>query len=277
MSRASAFTRIDNHRYRFLGPAFIIVSLFLIVSSAAQAADNEPPAGFTALFNGKDLSGWKVPEGDGGHWKVVDGVIDYDAQSEAKGDKSLWLEKEFGDFELHVDWRIKEAPYTNPNVFYILPDGTHARDIHGKELKLALPDSDSGIYLRGSGTNQVNIWCWPIGSGEMYGIRTNPSTPPELRAAVTPRLQADHPVGEWNRFEITVRGNTVKTVLNGKVVIPGATIPNLPARGRLALQHHGGRKDGHWTGPPSLLQFKNIFIKEIGNVHARRVAPLNAE
>ena len=110
MSRASASTRIDNDQYRLLGLAVIVVSLFLSVSPVAPAADNEPPPGFIALFNGKDLSGWKVPEGDGGHWKVVDGVIDYDAQSEAKGDKSLWLDQEFGDFELHVDWRIKEAP-----------------------------------------------------------------------------------------------------------------------------------------------------------------------
>ena len=35
----------------------------------------------TPLFNGKDLSGWKIPAGDNGHWKVVDGVIDYDAES----------------------------------------------------------------------------------------------------------------------------------------------------------------------------------------------------
>ena len=194
--------------------------LVLSLAVSARADDNVPPPGFTALFNGHDLSGWKVPEGDGGHWKVVNGAIDYDAQSEAAGDKSLWLEREFVDFELHVDWRIKEAPYTNPNVPYILPDGTHARDIHGQEMKLALPDADSGIYLRGSATYQVNIWCWPIGSGEMYGIRTNPRTSPELRAAVTPRTQADHPVGEWNRFEITVRGNTVQTFLNGKLVIP---------------------------------------------------------
>ena len=60
-------------------------------------------------------------------------------------------------------------------------------------MKLALPDADSGVFLRGSGNHQVNIWCWPIGSGEMYGVRTNPSTPPELRAAVTPRMQADQP------------------------------------------------------------------------------------
>ncbi|MGZ3356817.1 MAG: 3-keto-disaccharide hydrolase, partial [Isosphaeraceae bacterium] len=95
------------------------------------------------------------------------------------------------------------------------------------------------------------------------GIRTNPSTAAELRAAVTPRMQADNPVGQWNRFAITVRGNTVRIVLNGKVVIPGAQIPDLPARGRLALQHHGGKRNGQWAGPPSLLQYKNIFIKEL--------------
>ena len=132
---------------------------------------------------------------------------------------------------MHVDWRLKEAPYLNKNVPYILPDGTHAKDIHGKEMKLALPDADSGVFLRGSGNHQINIWCWPIGSGEMYGVRTNPSTAPELRAAVTPRMQADNPVGQWNHFEITARGKTVKVVLNGKLVIPGAEIPALPNPG----------------------------------------------
>src|SRR6516165_7885169 len=108
-------------------PSLTLVVAWLVpgASLPAQTGDNEPPPGFVALFNGKDLSGWKVPEGDGGHWKVIDGVIDYDAQSEARRDKSLWSEREFGDFELHVDWRIKEAPYTNRNVPYILPDGTH--------------------------------------------------------------------------------------------------------------------------------------------------------
>jgi hypothetical protein len=230
-----------------------------------HGADNVPPEGFTALFNGRDFSGWTLPEGDGGHWKVANGVIDYDAQSQAKGDKNLWTEREFRDFVLLIDWRIKEAPFINPNVYYVLPDGTHARDIFGKELRLALPDSDSGIFLRGEGKYQVNIWNWPIGSGEMYGVRMDPKTPPQLRAAVTPRTQADKPVGEWNRFEITVRGNTVQVSLNGTNVIRGAEIPGLPARGRLALQHHGSMRDGKWTSSPSLLQFKNIFIRELEN------------
>lgn len=255
-----------------LGMSMRRYSTFLLASCACLlampnlvvAADNEPPPGFTALFNGKDLTGWQVPEGDNGHWRVVDGVIDYDAQSEARGDKSLWSLREFGDFVLLVDWRIKETPFINSNVFYVLPDGTHARDIHGRELRLALPDSDSGIFLRGSGKYQVNIWCWPIGSGEMYGIRTDASLPPEVRAAATPRTQADRPVGQWNRFEITVKGDTVRVVLNGKTVLPGVQIPGLPPRGRIALQHHGGKdRAGQWISSPSLVQFKNIFVREL--------------
>jgi type 1 glutamine amidotransferase len=145
-----------------------------------------------------------------------------------------------------------------------LPDGTHATDVRGKELKLPLPDADSGVFLRGDGRFQANIWCWPIGSGEIFSIRTDPKTPPDLRAAVTPRHRADRPVGEWNHFGITVKGKTVKVVLNGTTVIPGARIPDLPEKGRLALQHHGSRnKQGEWAGPPSLVQFKNILIKEL--------------
>lgn len=236
----------------------------LALLPAAQAADNLAPPGFTSLFNGRDFSGWKVPEGDGGHWKVVGGVIDYDAESEAKGDKSLWTEREFRDFVLQVDWRIKETPYVNPNVPYILPDGTHARDIQGKEMKLALPDSDSGILLRGQGKSQINIWCWPIGSGEMYGYRMDKNQPPKVRAGATPRTQADKPVGEWNHYEITLIGDRVTVLLNGKKVIESAQMPGIPSQGPLGLQHHGGKHEGKWNSPPSLLQFKNIFIKELG-------------
>lgn len=236
-------------------------SCALLLALNVHAAEE----GFVSLFNGRDLAGWKIPAGDNGHWKVVDGVIDYDALSEASGEKSLRTEKEFSDYILKLEWRIKETPYVNPNVPYILPDGTHAKDVHGKELKLSLPDSDSGVYVRGSARHQINIWCWPIGSGEMYGVRMDRSVPAELRAAVTPRTQADKPVGEWNQFEITVRGNTVKVVLNGKTVIPEAKLPDLPAKGPVVLQHHGGKRDGKWNSPPSLVQFRNIHIKELTN------------
>jgi hypothetical protein len=248
-----------------------VVALFLAAClsgicllTAAHAADNVAPQGYTLLFNGRDLSGWKVPEGDGGHWKVLNGVIDYDAGSQAKGDKNLWTDRAYGDFVLQVDWRLKEAPYINPNVPYILPDGTHARDIHGKEMRMSLPDSDSGILLRGQDKSQINIWCWPIGSGEIYGYRMDRRQPPEVRAGATPRTQADKPVGEWNHYEITLIGDRVTVLLNGKKVLDGTQMPGIPPEGPIGLQHHGSKENGKWTGPPSLVQFKNIYIKELG-------------
>src|SRR4051794_7527403 len=239
----------------------LVCSAALVLIGQSKTAAEE---GFTPLFDGKDLSQWIIPEGDNGHWKVVDGVIDYDARSEAPGHKNLVSKREYGDFVVKLEWRIKETPFENPNVPYILPDGTHARGVDGKELKLKLPDSDSGIYLRDmKGKSQVNIWCWPIGSGEVYGYRTDKKMPARVRAGVTPRTQADRPVGEWNEFEIKLRGDRLTVILNDTTVIEDAELPEIPARGPLALQHHGSFRDGKFVGPPSLVQFRNIRIKEL--------------
>jgi hypothetical protein len=238
----------------------LTVSCVLALGLAGDARQSKG----TPLFNGKDLSGWKIPAGDNGHWKVVDGVIDYDAESEsAAPDKSLWSERSYGNFVLHVDWRIKATPYVNPNVPIIRFDGSHKKDADGKEIRISVPDSDSGILLRGTSKAQVNIWCWPIGSGEVYGYRMDEKMPPAVRAAVTPSKNADHNVGEWNTYDITVRGNRLTVVLNGQTVINAAELPDLPASGPVGLQHHGAKKGGVWTGPPSLVQFRNISIEEL--------------
>jgi hypothetical protein len=241
-------------------PIAAAVALALAGCASSSSGGEE---GWTSLFNGKDFAGWKVPEGDNGHWKIVDGVIDYDAKSEAPKDKHLFSQKEYGDFTFKVDWRLKETPYLNPNVPVILPDGTHKLGPDGKELKAPQPDADSGVYIRGSATHQVNIWTWPIGSGEVYGIRMKKDVSPEVRAGVTPKKKADRPVGEWNSFEITVKGERLWVKLNGELVIDNALLPGLPARGPLALQHHGSMKDGKWTSPPALVQFRNLWIKEL--------------
>ena len=240
-------------------PQFALITITTAVFHGASA---EVPAGFTALFNGKDLSGWKVPEGDNGHWKVVDGVIDYDARSEAKGDKNLWSEKSYGDFVLRMDWRIKETSGLYP-VPTVLPDGSHKVDASGKEIITPTPNADSGVYLRGESKAQVNIWCWPVGSGEVYGYRMDKKMPPEVRAGLTPKVRADKAVGEWNTFEITLRGERLTVVLNDKTVIENAQMPGLPPSGALALQHHGGFRDGKYQPASSLVQFRNIAIKEL--------------
>ncbi|HLX61846.1 MAG TPA: DUF1080 domain-containing protein [Planctomycetota bacterium] len=234
-----------------------IVSLFWLAT--AFAADNTPPEGFTALFNGKDLSGWKAPEGDNGHWKVVDGVIDYDGKSEAKTpEKHLWTEKEYGDITLQIDWKWTGKPYKIKHPI-IQPDGTYKKDEKGVVIQQEIDEAgDSGVYLRGNDKSQVNIWCWNTGSGEVYGYRTDPKLSAEVHAGVTPKKKMDKPYGEWNHMEITIKGDRLTVNLNGEEVISNAQLPGVPAKGKLALQHHYAGGDKY-----SPIQFKNIYVKEL--------------
>lgn len=243
---------------------FHIVAGLVLLGTALAVLAGSPPKGFDSLFDGKDLAGWVVPEGDNGHWKVVRGVIDYDAQSEAKQDKNLWTEKEYADFTLRIDWRIKQTTGLYP-MPVVLADGTHELGPDGKEVKIDRPNADSGIYLRSTSKAQVNIWCWPIGSGEVYGYRMDKKMPPAVRAGVTPKVRADKPVGEWNTFEITMKGDRLTVVLNDITVIENAQLPDVPAKGRIALQHHGGMnpKTGQLSPASSLMQFRNIYLKEL--------------
>ena len=129
-------------------PATMVLALGMTAVLAAEKADkagrsdNKPPEGFTALFNGKDLTNWqgaidfgkrqKLGEAERAeaqkkadsailpHWTVEDGVL----VNDGKGG-NLASAKDYGNFELYVDWKIE-------------------------------PRGDSGIYLRGN--PQVQIW-----------------------------------------------------------------------------------------------------------------------
>jgi len=205
-----------------------------------------PDPGFRPLLGGVDLRGWRKDPQNEGHWKLEGGVLDYDG----RGDH-LWTEAEFGDLELIADWRWLGKPIDQPRPV-ILPDGSTPTGEDGKPRTVVVADAgDSGIYLRGNDKSQVNIWCWPVGSGEVYGYRTDSAQTPEVRAAVTPRARADAPIGEWNRFRITMKGDRLTVVLNGQTVIEAARLPGVPGRGALALQHHGAP-----------IQFANLYVRE---------------
>jgi hypothetical protein len=207
--------------------------------------------GFVPLYANTDLDVWVEEEGHKGHWQPADWVLKYDGKSEAK-DRDLWSKKEYGDFTLLCDWRLPGKPKKMKRPI-ILPSGDYATDDAGKQKDVEVDDAgDSGIYLRGSARSQVNIWCWPAGSGEVYGYRTDKSQPAAVRAGVTPKVKADKPLGQWNRFEITMKGDRLTVVLNGQTVIENAQLPGVPKRGKIALQHHG-----------DAVEFANIYIKEL--------------
>jgi hypothetical protein len=217
-----------------------------------NAADNAPPAGFKPLFNGKDLSGWKVDEVQKKHWTVKEGgVLDLNPEGAPAGkDITLWSKDEFGDVTIMLDWRWS-GPAKKMHRPILLANGDEKKDEKGNPVTVEIEERDSGVYLRGSSKSQVNLWSWPAGSGEVYGYRTDRKMPAEVRAGVTPKKNMDKPVGEWNHMVITIKGDRLTVALNGEEVITNAQLPGVPENGAIALQHHG-----------QAIQFKNIYVKE---------------
>ena len=231
--------------------AAVAVAMMVVGTASAQesktassSTPNTPPEGFTALFNGKDLTNWQglvknikerkkmtaeeiaklQPAADKqahDHWTVKDGVLEYDGMGQ-----SLCTAKDYGDFEFYCDWKIP----------------AHA---------------DSGIYLRG--TPQVQIWdpadpnqlkhgC-DKGSGGLWNNQKNDRFP---------KVKADKPIGEWNTFHIKMVGDKVTIHLNGQLVtdtvLENYWDRSIPCydKGPIELQHHGSK-----------LYFRNIYIKEL--------------
>lgn len=167
----------------------------------AGEALNTPPQGFTLLFNGKDLTGWKSNK-PMDHWTVRDGVLHYNG----KGD-SLITQNDYGNYILYVDWKIG-------------------------------PKGDSGIYLRGK--PQVQIWdpaLNNIGSGGLYNNKQNPSKP--LVLADNPIGEWNTFKIQIIDDRVTVHLNGKLVVDNVVLENWPKYDSKLPATGAIELQHHG--------------------------------------
>lgn len=213
-----------------------------------------PDEGHQPLFDGVGFTGWKHLPGHVGHWTAHDGEIHYDGKATEKrrADQDLWTKNSFGDFHLIADWRLPMKPRMKGHPV-VLPNGDFVY-LEGRKRKTFqnLDAGDSGIYLRGSSKAQLNIWSQNLGSGEINGYRTDRKQAPEVRLACIPSKKADKPFGQWNRFEITMKGERVTVVLNGVKVIDQARLPGIPATGPIALQHHHDP-----------VQFRNLFIRSL--------------
>lgn len=206
-------------------------------------------AGFSQIFDGKTLAGWKCDPKTTTEWTAINGILKYSGKPGVPED--LWTQKEYGNFTLVFDWRwAGRAPQKFQPL--VLADGTNKLGADGQPQLVEIEDLDSGIYLRGNIKSQVNLWNWTVGSGEVYGYRTDPAMPAEVRALATPKVKADVPPGEWNRTMITMIGDRLSVSINGRVVIENAPLPDVPARGGIGLQHHG-----------TAIDFANLWIKEL--------------
>ena len=120
----------------------IVLALVLAASAARPVAQGKAPEGFVSLFNGKDLTGWKIPEGDGGHWKVVDGVIDYDAGSQAKFAALLNASEAFAQ----IEESLRAAGMTLEQAAQMAP-ATAMLDQAQSQTQLAQQTADSIVQL----------------------------------------------------------------------------------------------------------------------------------
>jgi hypothetical protein len=221
-----------------------------------------PPPGFTALFNGRDLSGWhawdihergmnpqklwslpmtertakiaKWTADAAPHWKVENGEIVCDGKG-----PYLTTDKDYGDVELLIEWKIA-------------------------------PKADSGVYLRGC--PQVQVWDTQLpeyfkhgsqkGSGGLWN--NSPGAPGK-----DPLVHADNPLNEWNRFRIIQVGERTSVWLNDKLIVNHARMENYWERkkplyraGAILLQTHPPGEEIRW---------RNLYVREIGATEANEI------
>lgn len=244
-----------------LSPSTSLLSALILATCSSLAfAEGSPPQGFTALFNGKDLTGW---------WGLS-------TENPAK-----WMALSVDDFA-----KKKKKSVVNINKHWSVEGGELINDGHGLflttdknygdfELRLeykTVAKADSGVYLRG--LPQVQIWDhtkeggkWKHGADKGSGGLWNNS---KGAPGKDPMVLADKPFGEWNSMRIIMVGDKVTVYLNNKLVVDHARLENYfnrkgktPKTGPIQLQTHGGE-----------IRWKNVFLREIGAEEAQKI---NAE
>ncbi|MEI6677490.1 MAG: family 16 glycoside hydrolase [Mariniphaga sp.] len=200
--------------------------------------------GLIPMFNGKDLTGWQALVGNpvirqkmdpkelakkqteanlklANNWVAKDGCIVFNGAGD-----NLCSVKQYGDFEMVVDWRITKK-------------------------------GDSGIYLRGS--PQIQIWDTSrvevgaqVGSGGLYNNQKNQKNPLKV---------ADNPVGEWNTFRVKMIGEFVTVYLNGVLVVDNVKLENYWDRSIPIFPKESIELQAHGTD----LAFRNIYVQELNN------------
>ena len=232
----------------------ILSSLFSVVG----AADNDPPPGYRALFNGKDLTGW--------YGYGADTVDPRKMAAMSSGERAEIRKKNLADVNQH--WSIQNGDLVNDGHGSYLTSDADFGDYELFVSYKTVQKADSGIYLKG--TPQVQIWDFTdeekfkLGADKGSGGLWNNS---EGRPGKNPLVKADRPFGEWNSFRIRQIGAKTTVFLNGKLVVDHATLENyfdrkqpLIARGPVQLQTHGGE-----------IRWKNIFLREIPAVEANSI------
>lgn len=208
-----------------------LASIFLVAAVSAIAAAEE---GFTPLFDGKTLNGWKLLGGHGAGYSVQDGKI----VLPRGGGGNLLHEKEFTNFILRFEFKLEAGSNNGLAIRAPLSDA----DMAYQGMELQIIDNSAARYK--------DIQPWQK-HGSLYNVF--PAKDGALK-----------PVGQWNGQEVRVIGRQVTVVLNGTTILD-VNLDNVKDPETLAKHPGLQRKSGHigFLGHNEPVEFRNIRIKEM--------------
>jgi hypothetical protein len=196
-----------------------LTSAIVVAVLASPAPVQDQPI---HLFNGKDLSGWTPVLDQAGAdpartWSVADGVL----KCTGKPAGYIKTDREFGDYVLTLQWRW--------------PAGTAG--------------GNNGVLVHASTPRALGIWPKSIevqlfkgNAGDLWVIGTELDVPDEAKRKEGRRHKnltdgSEKPIGEWNRLEITCKGDTIRVKVNGDLVNEATNCS--VTRGAICLQSEG--------------------------------------
>jgi hypothetical protein len=253
-------------------PSCVFVLISFVITSAGAGA---PQGDWKPLFNGKDLTGWKVTAGRGGSnaappaaWKVEDGVL---VGGQGNGRGSLVTDEQFKDFDLELDFQLAE------HGTQCSPERTGPEQANASVDKTCT--YNSGISFRTG--YQVNIGRRE--AGEYIGIVVHRTEPQAIRGNVDWLSSGDcgskpgyledcdkfpmiRKKGDWNHVRISFKGPRLQVWLNNKQICDVTDNPTDPAEASwkeaapITFQWPPAGESGGFAGT---VKYKNIRAREL--------------
>lgn len=212
----------------------VLPGLFLLIAPLQAAGPNRAPEGFTPLFNGKDLAGWRQYASQKNLWGVEDGMI------VCRGDGGGWLgtTRDYADFELRLEYRLKAGG--NSGIYIRAPEEGW---ISRRGMEIQLLDDFHPSY--------ANLDFYQH-TGALYHV-------------AAPTRRASKKAGQWNAMTIRILGRRLQVRLNG-VALLDADLDRCRKDPAVAKEHPGLARTTGRIGLQShtdRVEFRNIFVKEL--------------
>ena len=227
---------------------FLMVVTTAVVCATESARElNVPPEGFTALFNGKDFTGWRLSPKAKAYWSIEDGVLKAPALLK-EWSADLVTEKAYRDFVLMLEFRMPTISDSGVMFRRLIPEipGFGNQEQFNLRSKGGMGHLESYYFL-------------PKETAEKMGLKEEEK--PHLR-------DIDPEVGVWHTVKLTMQGRTFSAEYDGELIHDNfqfhdwmLNMEPAPIRLQKHIVVHG---DNLGDENPCPIEYRNIFIKELG-------------